>query len=65
MKPKSNNGNAIVKTNIRRLSDSEFHKLLREAKKDPGFKKEIKEFIKITTGVYKLKDYGLENIGSE
>ncbi len=59
MKTKSYNGKALNP----KLSDSEFHKLLKEAKKDPIFKKEIKEFIKITTGVYKLKDYGLENIG--
>ncbi len=65
MKTKLNNGNAIIKINYSKLSDSEFHKLLRDARKDPGFKKEIKEFIKITTGIYKLRDYGLENIGSQ
>mgnify|MGYP001564307787 CR=1 FL=1 len=61
MKNKTSNGK-LLNT---RLSDSEFHKLLKEAKQDPTFRKEIKEFIKITTGVYKLRDYGLENIGSE
>ncbi len=36
---------------------------LKKAQKDPKFMKDIRKFIKITTGVYKLKDYGLEKIG--
>tara|TARA_Y100000310_G_C20495294_1_gene721230 strand:+ start:203 stop:346 length:144 start_codon:yes stop_codon:yes gene_type:complete len=44
----------------KKLSDKEYKKLWAEAKKDPNFKKEIREFIKITTGTYKLKDYGLD-----
>ncbi len=46
----------------KRMSDAEFSKLLTEAKKDPQFHKDIKEFIRITTNPFKLKDYGLENI---
>ncbi len=38
-----------------------FRESLDEAKNDPQFSKEIEKFIKITTGVYKLKDYGLDN----
>ena len=45
------------------LSDREYEKLFAEARKDPQFRKDIRKFIKITTGTYKLKDYGLENIG--
>ena len=44
------------------LSDREYEKLFAEARKDPQFRKDIRKFIKITTGTYKLKDYGLENI---
>jgi len=71
MENKSNNGKTLMRATIaqrhgnRRLSDLEFHKLIGEARKDPVLKKEIKEFIKIATGVYKLKDYGLEKIGLE
>ncbi len=45
-----------------RLSDKEYKKLFAEARNDPQFHKDIRKFIKITTGTYKLKDYGLENI---
>lgn len=45
-----------------RLSDKEYKKLFAEARKDPQFHKDIRKFIKITTGTYKLKDYGLEKI---
>lgn len=45
-----------------KLSDREFHKLLREAHKDPQFLRDIRKFIKITTGTYKLKDYGLDRL---
>jgi len=45
-----------------KLSWKESMKEIKEARKDPVFRKEIREFIKITTGVYKLKDYGLENL---
>jgi len=37
-----------------------WEKALQEAQKNPNFKKELNKFIKITSGVYKLKDYGLE-----
>ena len=43
----------------KKLSDEEYKKLWAEAKKDPEFHKDIRKFIKITTGVYNLKDYGL------
>lgn len=46
----------------KKLSREQFYKQLAEAKKDPQFRREIRNFIKITTGVYKLKDYGLENL---
>lgn len=42
-----------------KLSDKEYKKLWIEAKKDPKFHKDIRKFIKVTTGVYNLKDYGL------
>lgn len=35
-------------------------KAIKEAHKDPKTRSEIKKFIKITTGVYNLKDYGLK-----
>ena len=44
------------------LSDKEFKQLLKETRNDPQFHKDIRKFIKITTGTYKLKDYGLENL---
>jgi hypothetical protein len=43
-----------------KLSDNEFKKFLVEARKDPQFRKDIRMFVKVTSGVYKLKDYGLE-----
>ena len=43
----------------KKLSDEEYKQLWAEAKKDPEFHKDIRKFIKITTGVYNLKDYGL------
>ena len=45
-----------------RLSDKEYHTMLANARKDPQFRKDIKKFIKVTTSVYRLKDYGLENL---
>ncbi len=42
-----------------KLSDAEFRKLLREGHQDPQFRRDIRKFIKITTGAYNLKDYGL------
>ena len=44
-----------------KLSDAEFRKLLQEARQDPQFHSDIRKFIKITTGVYNLKDYGLND----
>ena len=44
----------------RKLSERQFHKALTEAGNDSRFIKEINQFIKITSGVYKLKDYGLK-----
>jgi len=46
----------------KRLSDKEYKKLFAEARKDPQFHKDIRKFIKITTGIYKLKDYGMEKL---
>jgi len=43
----------------KKLSDEEYKKLWTEAKKDPTFHKDIQKIIKITTGRYNLKDYGL------
>ena len=43
-----------------KLSGKELAKAIKEAQKDPQFVKDINKFIKITTGVYKLKDYKLE-----
>ena len=51
----------MVKKHIKN-KDSEWAKKVREAQKDPQFRREIRKFIKITTGSYKLKDYGLENL---
>jgi hypothetical protein len=45
-----------------KLSDKEYKKLWEEAKEDPQFHRDIKKFIKITTGTYNLKDYGLEGL---
>ena len=42
-----------------KLSNAEFRKLLQEARQDPQFHRDIRKFIKITTGVYNLKEYGL------
>ncbi|MEK6900732.1 MAG: hypothetical protein AABX37_00135 [Nanoarchaeota archaeon] len=42
-----------------KLSNAEFRKLLQEARRDPQFHSDIRNFIKITTGVYNLKDYDL------
>jgi len=44
-----------------KLSEEEFRKSLAEARKDQTFLRDIRKFIKITAGIYKLKDYGLEN----
>ena len=43
-----------------KLSEMEFRQALEEARKDPQFYKDIQKFIKITTGIYKLKDYGMD-----
>jgi len=45
--------------------NSKLKRLIKEAQKDPKIMAEIRKFIKITTGVYKLKDYGMEKIGLE
>ena len=44
------------------ISKEQFYSDLAKARKDPQFKKDIKKFIKISTGIYKLKDYGMENL---
>ncbi|MBI2572541.1 hypothetical protein HYV86_01665 [Candidatus Woesearchaeota archaeon] len=44
-----------------RLSSEEFKSFLTESRKDPQFHKDLKKFVKITTGTYKLKDYKLLN----
>lgn len=44
-----------------KLSEREFRQSLVKARKDPTFHRDIRKFIKVTTGVYKLKDYGMEN----
>ena len=44
-----------------KLSEEEFRKSLAEARKDQTFLRDIRKFIKITAGIYKLKDYGMEN----
>ena len=43
--------------------NSKLKRLIKEAQKDPIFIRDIRKFIKITTGIYKLKDYGMEKIG--
>ncbi len=43
-----------------KLSEVEFRKLLRDTRQDTQFHSDIRKFIKITTGTYKLKDYGLD-----
>ncbi len=43
-----------------KLSNVEFKKLLQETRQDPQAHNDIRKFIKITTGSYKLKDYGLD-----
>ena len=49
------------KNALKRLKNKKkWEKALQEAQKNPNFKKELNKFIKITSGVYKLKDYGLE-----
>jgi len=50
---------------MKKLKGKALTKAMNEAQKDPEFIKDIKKFIKITTGTYKLKDYGMENIGLE
>ena len=42
------------------MKQRELIKAMKEAQKDPKFIREINKFIKITSGVYKLKDYGLD-----
>ncbi len=44
-----------------KLSQQEFKRSLAEAQKDPQFRKDIRSFIKVTTGSYKLKEYNLDN----
>ena len=41
-------------------SQDDFKNSLIEARKDPTFKRDIRKFIKVTTGIYKLKDYTLK-----
>ncbi len=45
----------------RKLSQQEFKQSLAEARRDPQFHKDIRNFIKVTTSVYKLKEYKLNN----
>ena len=42
------------------MTQKELIKAMKEARKNPNFIREINKFIKITSGVYKLKDYGLD-----
>ncbi len=42
------------------MTQKELLKAMKEARKDPNFIKEINKFIKITSGSYKLKEYGLD-----
>ena len=44
------------------MSKKQFYRELAEAKKDPQFRKEIRAFIKASTGVYKLKDVGMVSL---
>ena len=37
----------------------DFELSIKEAQKDPEFIREVNKFIKVTSGNYKLKDYGL------
>ncbi len=45
----------------RKLSQQEFKQFLVEARRDPQFHKDIRNFIKVTTSAYKLKEYKLNN----
>ncbi|MBI5390657.1 hypothetical protein HZB02_04155 [Candidatus Woesearchaeota archaeon] len=42
------------------LSSQAFRKCLAEARQDPAFQKDIRQFIKVASGSYKLKDFGLD-----
>jgi len=44
-----------AKTKSMKLSGEELTKAIKEAQKDPKFMKEIREFVKVTTGVYDLE----------
>lgn len=48
------------KAHSSKLKGKRFVKAVRDAQKDPQFMEEINKFIKITTNVYKLKDYKLD-----
>ena len=54
------NNNSMEKNS--KLKGKALTKAMNEARKDPQFIREINKFIKITTGVYKLKDYGLDKL---
>lgn len=47
---------------VKKLSDEEYRKLFAEAKRDPQFHKDIRNFIKASTSIYKLKDFGLKHL---
>ena len=44
----------------KKLTGKELTKAIKEAQKDPEVMGDIRKFIDITTGVYKLKDYKLK-----
>lgn len=44
---------------MKKLSDKEYNQLWEEARNDPQFKKDIQAFIKMSTSVYRLKDFKL------
>ena len=44
----------------KKLSEKEFKEYLAEARKNPQFRKDIRKFIKITTSIYNLKEYGMD-----
>lgn len=54
-----------IMDNSSKLKEVRLIKAIKEAQKDPKIMAEIRKFIKITTGSYKLKDYGMEKIGLE
>lgn len=44
---------------LQKLSEQKFQDTLKEARNDPQFHKDIQAFIKVATGVYKLKEYNM------